>query len=82
MRRVFLVTAILLSGDLNDTTASPERCRMGVKISHGFYTEMPQEIDIKRGQETCWRSFLRTSRLRESRIEKRNLMLDHVHMLI
>lgn len=60
MRRVSLGTAIPLSGDPNDATASPEPRHMGVQISCGFYPEIPQEIDIWRGQETPWGSFSRT----------------------
>jgi hypothetical protein len=55
---------------------------MGVQISCGFHSEIPEEDDFWRDQEMVGDVFHDLARRRECKIEEGHLMPDHVHMLI
>jgi putative transposase len=54
---------------------------MGVQISRGVHSQVPQE-DVVRGVATASGRSVPKAKQKESRIEEGHLLADHVHMLI
>ena len=65
-----------------DEYREPKPHEVGVQISRGLHSQMPQKDAVRAIAAASWGGVPEAGQQKESRIEEGHLMPDHVHMLI